>query len=213
MFVNAYKTALVVLSRKPIVLWGLSLMSALLSILSGIFLGIVPALGIALGYLLTCGVAKVYLDGLAGQEVYSDQLFAAFNKNCFRVAGGMAWRDLWILIWVLIPIAGPIIAIVKSYSYKFVPYILITRPDVSATQALRLSKEMTDGIKMDMFLADLCYFGALILIVLVLSIFAMIPVIGILFGFALLVFNVLLLAFGTIFTGLYQAYFYAVKNS
>lgn len=213
MFVNAYKAALMVLSRKPMVLWGLSLMSGLLSILSGLFLGAVPAIGIAVGYLLTCGMAKVYLDGLAGQEVYSDQLFAAFNKKCFRIAGGMAWSSLWVLIWALVPFVGPILAIIKSYSYRFVPYILITRSDVSATQALRLSKQMTDGIKGEMFLADLCFYGAVFFIIFILSLFAAIPFIGVLFGLILFIFSILLAAVGSVFTGLYQAYFYAVKNA
>lgn len=213
MFLNSYKKALSVLAKKPFVLWGLSLMSGLLSILTGLFFGLIPALGIAVGYLLTCGMAKVYLDGLEGKAVYSDQLFAGFTKDCFRIAGGMAWKDLWILIWTLVPIVGPIIAIVKSYSYRFVPYILINRSDVKATEALRMSKEQTKGLKGEMFLADLCFGGGVFVVVLVLALFSMIPILGLLFAMALFILAILLLAFSSIFTGLYQAYFYEARNA
>lgn len=213
MFLNSYKKALSVLAKKPFVLWGLSLMSGLLSILTGLFFGLIPALGIAVGYLLTCGMAKVYLDGLEGKAVYSDQLFAGFGKHCFRIAGGMAWKDLWILIWTLVPIVGPIIAIVKSYSYRFVPYILINRPDVKATEALRMSKEQTKGLKGEMFLADLCFGGGVFVVVLILALFSMIPILGLLFAMVLFILAILLLAFSSIFTGLYQAYFYEARNA
>lgn len=213
MFINAYKNALAVLARKPFVLWGLSLMSGLLTILASLFFGIIPAIGVAVSYLLTCGMAKVYLDGLMGKPVYSDQLFAGFNSGCMRIIGGMAWSSLWVLIWGLVPIVGPIIAIVKAYSYRFVPYILVSCPEVSATQALRISKEQTQGLKGTMFLADFCFGLAVFVIVLVLALFAAIPIIGVLFGLVLFIFVVLLVALSPIFQGLYQAYFYAAKDS
>ncbi len=212
MFLESYKKALMVLAKKPFVLWGLSLMSGLLSILTNIFFGLIPALGLAIGFLISCGMAKVYLDGLKGKEVYSDQLFEAFGKNCFRVAGGMAWQSLWVLIWALIPIVGPIIAIVKSYSYRFVPYILVTCPEVKATEALRISMKQTEGIKGQMFLADICFIGGVLVASLVLSLFSLIPVLGILFALVLAILFILLLAFSNIFAGLYQAYFYDMKN-
>ena len=213
MFVNSYKKSLEVILKKPFTLWGLSLMSGLISFLALIFFGLIPAIFIAVGYLLTCGMAKIYLDGLVENPVYSDQLFCGFNKNCFRIAGGMAWKDLWILIWALIPIAGPFIAIVKSYSYRFVPYILVTCPDVKATEALRISKQQTQGMKMEMFLADLCFGVAIGLACLVLTIFSSIPIIGILFALVYFVFVLLVAVLSPIFQGLYRAYFFAAKTA
>jgi magnesium-transporting ATPase (P-type) len=66
----------------------------------------------------------------------------------------MGWRTLWLLIWFLVPIAGPIIAIVKFYSYRFVPYIMLADPDIQATEALKKSMLQTYGYKGKMFLAD-----------------------------------------------------------
>lgn len=129
-FLEAYKKALLVISKKPIVLWGLSLLSGLMTILATLFTFPIFILGTIISYVITVGMAKVYIDGLQGKEVNSDQIFAGFNSKFLRIAGGMAWVDLWIFIWFLIPVAGPIIAIVKAYSYRFVPYILITKPEL-----------------------------------------------------------------------------------
>ncbi len=213
MFLNSYKKALEVLTKKPFTLWGLSLMSGLLTIIANLVLGVIPALAVAVVYLLTCGMAKIYLDGLEEKSVCSDQLFAAFNKNCFRIAGAMAWRTLWVIIWALIPIAGPIIAIVKSYSYRFVPYILVTNPDIKATEALKLSMKLTNGKKGQMFLADLCFGLGVFLVVFVLTLFSAIPIIGILFMFILFIVCILLMAFSAVFQGLYQAYFFELPKT
>ena len=138
-------------------------------------------------------------------------MFSCCNKGFLRVAGGMAWMTLWTLIWGLVPIVGPICALVKGYSYRFVPYILITKPEVSATQALRMSKEMTKGIKGQMFLADLALYAIIFLASLVLTLFAAIPVIGVLFALVLLAFTIVVMALSSVFVGLYQASFYMEK--
>ena len=208
MFTSVYKRALDVIMKKPFTLWGLSLMGGLISIVSFFVCGLVPALAIAVCFLISAGMAKIYLDGLQGLEVKSEQLFAGFNKNAGRIAGALAWMYLWVLIWYLVPIVGPILAVIKAYSYRFVPYIIMTQPQVKATEALKLSMKMTEGKKMKMFLADLCFVGAVFVVFFVLGLFAAIPIIGILFGLVLFVAYVLLFAFSGIFVGLYQACFY-----
>ena len=210
MFISHYKRALGVILKKPIMLWGLSLLSALMTMVGSAVTMPVIALSAAVGYLFTCGTAKVYLDGLQEKEVNSKQLFAAFNKNALRIAGAMAWRDLWILIWGLVPIAGPVLAVIKGYSYRFVPYIVMTQPEVSAFDALKMSMKMTEGKKTQMFLADLCFAGGLVVVFLVLGVFSSIPYIGVLFSIVTFVASVAAALFGNIFVGLYQASFYEV---
>lgn len=211
MFLTAFKQALDVILRKPIRLWGLSLLCALITGLANIGFFAIPILATAIVQVLKCGMAKIYLDGLDGEEVNSDQLFEGFSRF-MRVAGGSLWVSLWIFIWALIPIAGPIMAIIKMYQYKFVPYILMTQPEVKATQAIRLSMELTEGKRGAMFLADLIFIGGSVLVSLALSMFAAIPVIGILFGLLGAVFALLFAAFNGIFKGLYSAAFYKMPK-
>lgn len=204
MFVEAYKSALGVLTKKPIMLWGLSLLSTVIISVACGFTALLPVVGILFAFLISCGMKKVYLDGLAGKEVNSDQLFAAFGKNTGRVLGGMSWQYLWMGIWACVPIAG----IVKFYAYSFVPYILMTKPEVSATEALRLSMKMTDGHKTQLFLADLCFALALLVVWFVLGLFAAIPYIGVLFGIALFLVALAVMLFGGVFMGLVKAWFF-----
>lgn len=101
---NIYKRAFNVLSKMPFKLWGLSLLSSLLTILVLVF-GVLPIVIVPVIAVLSAGMAAVYLDGFNGKEVYSDQLFKGF-KDFWRTAGGMCWKKLWIFIWFLVPIAG-----------------------------------------------------------------------------------------------------------
>ena len=115
--------ALQVLVQKPIRLWGLSLLCQLLVTLAT-GLSVIPIIFLPIIFVLNAGMAAVYLTGYRGGEVNSDALFAGF-KRFFKVAGGMGWMALWIFIWGMIPVAGIVFAVIKSYSYRFVPYIMI----------------------------------------------------------------------------------------
>lgn len=89
---NIYKRAFNVLSKMPFKLWGLSLLSSLLTILVLVF-GVLPIVIVPVIAVLSAGMAAVYLDGFNGKEVYSDQLFKGF-KDFWRTAGGMCWKKL-----------------------------------------------------------------------------------------------------------------------
>lgn len=208
MTANIYKNALRVLAKMPFKLWGLSLLYSLLCVLILIF-GWFPIITIPVSAVLSVGMASVYLDGYRGREVNSDQLFSGF-KDFWRTAGGMCWKKLWILLWTLIPIAGPFIAIVKEYSYSFTPYVLSEDKSVTATEALRKSIKSTNGYKVKMFCA--LFLPQLIISIgmLLLSVLSQIPIIGILFSLALAIVVIVYALFGPLFFGLVQAGFYDV---
>ncbi|NCB34371.1 MAG: DUF975 family protein, partial [Erysipelotrichia bacterium] len=50
--------------------------------------------------------------------------------------------------------------------YYFVPYILADHPELSGREVLDLSKQMTDGHKMELFILDISFFFWNILVVL-----------------------------------------------
>lgn len=201
-----YKVALGVLLKKPVLLWGLSLLSMLLMMLIAVF-GLIPLIVVPVVVTLEASLYMLFYKGLKGEEVSSADLFTGFS-NFKHVAGGMLWAELWVIIWGLIPIVGPIFAIIKSYEYRFTPFILMTRPEIGATDAIKESKKMTYGIKGSMFGADIFIALGFYVIVLVLSLFAQIPYIGVLFGIALFVLYVLYVALCPIFYGLVMASYY-----
>ena len=68
--------------------------------------------------------------------------------------------NLWILLWTLLFIVP---GIIKSYSYRLVPYILAENPDIDTNEALMRSEQLMRGNKWETFIYDLSFIGWYIL--------------------------------------------------
>lgn len=134
---------------------------------------------------------------------------SAIDAIAYRMAGAGAgaFMVIGVILAVLVWIAGIVFTIYKSYSYRFVEYILMTE-DVSATEALRKSVKMTKGLKGQMFVADFLFKAGIYVAALILGLFSAIPYIGSIFGIVTVVFFIVVLLFTNIFVGLYSAAFY-----
>ncbi len=197
-----FKKAINILKKKPIMLWGVSLLCGIVTSLVQIGAGVLPILSIPIVITLEAGMAALYLDGYNGKEVNSKQLFHGFTKECFpRVTAGMLWYYLWTVIWSFVPVMN----IIKSYQYAFTPYILLTRPDVSPLEALKLSIRETEGYKGRMFGASILVSLLLFALVLIGMLLFVIPVLGWIAGFAVIVCSIILYP---LFNGLVMAGFY-----
>lgn len=84
------------------------------------------------------------------------ELGRGFSNGYGRVVVGMLLRDLFIVLWCLLFV---IPGIIKAYSYRMVPYILAEDPDISGSEAIRLSRKMMAGHKWNTFVLDLSFFG------------------------------------------------------
>ena len=175
---DVYSKSFGFLFKKPVLLWGLSMLFTLLTLLAMLF-GVVPIIWLPIVLVLELGMANIFLSGYRGKEISSAQLFEGFSKKFFRNAGGMGWRSLWLLLWALIPIAGFFISIIKFYSYRFVPYIMLANPDMPATEALKKSMAQTNGYKGKMFLADLIIAGVVIVLTVIFYFAMLIPFVGV----------------------------------
>ena len=200
-----YRKAFSVLAKKPIRLWALSLLFMVITALVSSLGSFTLLLTIPLLLLLSLGFTGVLLDGYHGKEVRAEQLFQAFRKEeVVRNGAGMCWKELWVLIWGFVPVMN----IIKAYSYSFVPFILLTDKEISATEALRKSMRMTDGYKAKMFWADVLFVLCFFLVVGVLAMLAQIPYIGFLFGIALALFYLAFILFAPLFLGLVRTAFF-----
>ena len=84
-----------------------------------------------------------------------ETLFSFFKKGQYMaVVKTMFITKLYIFLWSLLCV---IPGIIKSYQYKMVPYILSENPTMPYHQALSISKRMTDGQKLDMWVLDLSF--------------------------------------------------------
>ena len=221
MILAIYKRALAVLMKKPIKLWGISLLHIALSVLLTALCGVaIPALGLAVSLLLSTSMLMVYLHGYRGEEVRVLQLFDCFKDwaTVKRVVLGLAWMMLWIFLWALIPVVGPIFAIIRTYEYRLTPYILITEPDVPLTEAIKVSAQRTNGYKLTMFGAELLFaLGVFVCTYLMGIIFVQflgdIAVIGGLFQLVYLLAILAIEVLSPLFMGLVQAAFYEEINN
>ncbi len=201
-----YQNVFNVIKEKPVVLWGTSLLCTLLSLLAIIF-GVLPIISIPIILTLSASMAVIYVKGYRRETFTSQDLFTGFS-NILHIAGGMAWMVLWLFLWLLVPLAGPVMFIVKGLSYSLTPYILIHQPEISATEALKVSMQQTKGYKGNMFLTYLVFAVAVWIICFVLAMLTAIEAISMIFGFLLFLVGLLLFLFAPFFLGLVQAAFY-----
>jgi len=116
-----------------------------------------------------------------GERADIGTIFTELRFNFWRKLGGSWWMALWMMIWLLPSIViaavvlvatGSIAAYVvilfltmlpvsmyKSLQYYFVYNILVDLPEVTATQALRVSITMTREYISDLFVFILSWFG------------------------------------------------------
>ena len=127
------------------------------------FISIASILGILytifIGNVIVVGKSRYFIKN---HDVNPElgEIFSGFKGNYLNVVKIMFLMDLKTLLWLLLFI---IPGFVKAYEYSMIPYLLAENPNLSASQAFSLSKQMTTGQKMDLFVLDLSFLGWIIL--------------------------------------------------
>lgn len=88
-------------------------------------------------------------------------------KSFLKSIGYAFLTSLYNVLWFLLLI---IPGIIKNYSYRLTPYLLVDHPDLSVNQAITKSRELMDGRKWKLFVLDLSFFGWTLLSLLTLGI-------------------------------------------
>jgi len=117
-------------------------------------------------------------------------LFSGLRERFWRKLGGALWMMLWVLIWSAV-FMGPVLILsyvtmidslllllipmsifiaVKTLAYFFTFNVLADCPNVTATEALKVSVRITHGYKGDVFVFLLSFIGWWLLSVLTLGI-------------------------------------------
>ena len=110
---------------------------------------------------------RMFLEGRVYEKVsIKDLLFLVRVKKWFKATRSMARVVLYEFLWNLTIIGG----IIKRYSYFLVPYIIAENPDIDGKTAIKLSRSMMCGHKMECFILELSFIGWDILGVLTLGI-------------------------------------------
>ena len=106
------------------------------------------------------GSSRFLMENRIQKDVKIRRLFAPFgNKHFFHIIGVMSIYQIVRVLWGFTIIGG----IIKFYQYYFVPFLLAENPDLKWREVRDISKEMTKGYKMKIFLTHISYFYLLIL--------------------------------------------------
>lgn len=106
-------------------------------------------------YPIYVGLQRYIVNTIRGERNISD-LWYVFQNNIFSVILVGFLSCLYIFLFsLLLFIPG----IIKYYEYRMIPYIVAENPEMSFKEAVALSKRMTDGQKMDIFILDLSFLG------------------------------------------------------
>ena len=114
------------------------------------------AVTILLTNIVAMGSATWFHRSIKTEGLKMEEMFWPFKEdyggNVLMMFLIWLYTALWSMLFV-IP------GIVKGYSYSLAMYIKSENPQISASQAIELSKKMTNGRKMDLFVLDLSYIG------------------------------------------------------
>lgn len=125
---------------------------------------LVPGIGtiasIIIAPALSIGLYLVFLDMTYGKDPEVSTLF-----NGFQYTGKALWLTILVgvftFLWALLCY---IPGIVKSLSYSMSYYVLAENPNMTAREALNVSKRITEGHKMDLFVLSLSFIPWLLLV-------------------------------------------------
>ena len=101
-------------------------------------------------------IRRIFLEGMNYERVTPQRFtFLLRIRKWMKASRIMFVKSAYYFFWCL-TVAG---AAVKRYSYFLVPFIAAENPDMTARQALTLSRRMMDGHKWECFVFELSFIG------------------------------------------------------
>ena len=119
-------------------------------ILSLIFTCISIAFYFLIKNVIVIGKIRFFLEERRYNTRIGTILFPYKIKKTLHYAWILFCKYFFQAVWSLTIIGG----IIKYYEYYFIPYVLSENPEISKKQAFRLSKELTNNIKWQIFKLD-----------------------------------------------------------
>ena len=113
--------------------------------------------------LITCVLSAGYILFCMGVRQGEDMPFSTLLDG-FGFAGKVIWLNILMYIYIFLwSMLFVIPGIVAAYRYRFALYNLMENPELTASQAIALSKMQTFGMKGQLLMLDLSFFGWAIL--------------------------------------------------
>ncbi len=130
-------------------IYGFGLLAILLAVVSILF-------NIFISSPLEIGYQRFYLMNRDIMPSFKTLFFSFTNAEYLNIVKIQLLRNLKIILWsFLFVIPG----IVKAYEYSMIPFLLAENPSLSSERAFALSREMTNGQKLNMWILKLSFIG------------------------------------------------------
>ena len=113
------------------------------------------------------GCKSFFLKNADDPNTPIDEIKSGFTPYYMRNVKALFLRDFFVALWALLLIVP---GIMKSYSYKLVPYLLAEDPDLAPKAALEKSETMMKGHRWELFVLELSFIGWDLLTILTLGI-------------------------------------------
>jgi uncharacterized membrane protein len=111
---------------------------------------------ILIGFQFEVGSRKFFVQSADFKDNTGCIRYAFDGQNYKGIMSTMLLKGIYNFLWFLLLI---IPGIIKFYAYRMVPYILADNPNIGASRAIELSKEMMDGNKFSLFVLDISFIG------------------------------------------------------
>ena len=136
----------------------------MMMVLPVVVMGILLSMAIGVGYsvfvgnVIYVGSCRYFMESRAyGEDRGIGKLFYGFRRGSYlNTVFTMFMMNLYVFLWSLLLFVP---GVIKSYEYRMVPYILAENPNMNYRDVLALSRKMTDGHKMELFILELSFFG------------------------------------------------------
>ena len=130
-------------------------MMAVVSVILLVVIGIALLYGIFVANVINTGMRGWFLRYSRGENASVGELFASFRIYLPVMVTNLL-RGVYTFLWTLLFV---IPGIVKAYAYSLTDYVIYENPNLSANQAITISRELTRGAKWDLFVLDLSFLG------------------------------------------------------
>lgn len=109
-----------------------------------------------ISYPIKVGEKRIYLESINYHKTRIKRLTYAFKRERYLpIIKTMFLNEIYKMLWNLTIVGG----IIKNYSYKMVQYIIAENPNIKPKDAIKMSREMMNGNKMQAFKLDMSFIG------------------------------------------------------
>ena len=103
---------------------------------------------------LEVGYSRFFLENTTYHSTRIARVFSSFKNNYLTICRKMFRKTIYQFLWNFTIIGG----IIKSYSYRLVPYIIAEDNEISSKDAILISRKLMNGNKLRAFFLDLSFF-------------------------------------------------------